>query len=395
MSDRFKTILKIIALLAFVTVVGFGFYYLLFGPKPDLTPTTPVSTITPGSLPSAGPAGERPPASPEETALKPSAFARGGLTAITTLTTAPVLSPSLINGEAGYYNPTDGRFYIINSQGESTALLLNSFPSASNVVISSSNNQAILEFPDSTNIVLNLQTGLTTTLPAHWEEFAFTAEDNIVSKALGQDPSNRALTVTTANGTNTKVIAALGLNQQFVTVSPAPNATTLGFSKTGPGGNLFGQQEVYLISADGEADASIIINGSNFKPSWSPSSKNILYSVSDASLNYQDSLWYASAIGDRAGGTRLRLPVQTTADKCVFANETVIYCGVPVSQSIGGSGINPSNSDYLYKLSLPSGTATLLAIPAEKTAINNPVWNPDSELLYFQDEQGRLTSIAL
>ncbi len=203
--------------------------------------------------------------------------------------------------------------------------------------------------------------------------------------------------MTSVDGTNTKVIASLGDSASQVDVSVSPNSSILGFSKTGESGNAFGQNEVYLIDPNGEAAGVLIVNGANFKNTWSPDGTHLLYSVADAGDEYRASLWYSDSRGDRGGATRLRLSVKTTADKCVFASATLAYCAVPATMAAGGGSVPSPVSvpDNLYSISLPSGTSTLVAMPSVATKMNSLSVSADAKNLYYTDALGRLNSIAL
>ncbi|MEK7183295.1 MAG: WD40 repeat domain-containing protein [Patescibacteria group bacterium] len=405
MTEKQQMVLKIVGLIAVAGLMGLTLYFMIFGGNgPSLAPPASEPDALPGGgLPTAGQGSPTPgdagdtPSGPGT--LESSPTANGGITTTTLLTTAGVLQPTVTsNGTVAYYDPRDGKFYTIDADGNVVLLSQSTFPSADSVVFSQHAESAVIEFPDGSNVVYDFLAGTQTTLPSHWEEFSFSDDGSeIATKSLGTDPSNRSLIITSADGSQAQVVAALGFSDNLVDVNWSPDGNVLGFSRTGSSGSAFGQNEVYLIDANGEASGVLIVNGTNFKNIWSPDGANILYSVADAGDDYRASLWYGDAAGDRTGNTRLRISLKTTADKCTFASSTVAYCGVPLEMPSGG-GSAPSliiSPDHLYRIDLPSGRSSLAAIPAQTTKMFNLSVSDDGNELYFTDAQGRLNLIQL
>lgn len=406
LSARAQIFLRLALFIGFSLLIAFGLYWFFFASTPSVVDNGSASEeeVSGGSLPgshNAGttPGGNTPPAGGSGQ-LPTSQVADGGRTITTQLTNSAVTSPQLTaTGDVAYYDPADGRFYTIDTDGNVAPLSLEQFPSAETVIFSDDASAAVLEFPDGSNIVYNFNTAKQITLPSHWEEFSFSADGTeIASKSIGTDPSNRALVITAADGSSTEVIAALGSNDDKVIVSWSPTNAIVGFSATGSGAtSAFGQHQIYTIGKDGEADGVITVNGTNYKNIWSPSGKYILYSVADSGDDYRPSLWYVDAKGDRNGDLRMRLGLKTTVDRCAFANESTIYCGVPTETPVGSGG-SPEileGPDYLYKISVPSGDAELIAIPAISTVIQNISVNNDESMLYYTDKYGKLHVIRL
>ncbi|NBS68249.1 hypothetical protein EBT31_04950 [bacterium] len=405
LSERAKVALRLTLFLGTTLLVGFALYWFFFAQPPSLIEEgSPAEEgAGGGSLPGSTTGGPRTGTGANDDdgpgTLPVSQVAEGGETITTQLTTSAVTSPQVnADGTVAYYDPADGRFYTIDSKGNVQALSLTQFPDAETVVFNDAASAAVIEFPDGSNVVYNFETAKQVTLPNHWESFSFSADGTeIVSKSIGADPSNRALVISAADGSSTQVIAALGSNDDLVTVSWSPASSIVGFSATGEGTSTFGQRKVYTIGEDGEAAGVITVNGTNYQNIWSPSGKYILYSIAEAGDDYRPSLWYVDAKGDRHGDLRLRLGLKTTVDRCTFGNETTLYCGVPVT-AIAGSGSNPEilkGPDHLYKISLPSGDAELLAIPTVSTAIKNVSVNTDESILYYTDSRGKLNMIRL
>jgi hypothetical protein len=407
LTEKQQFILKVSGFLAITGLMGLFLYFLFFNQGPDIVPTTDTPTDqTPGTntgLPQADTGtpgtGTTPGDDNQSGSLPVSPVANGGVTKTTQLTNARIISPTPTpNGDLAYYDPRDGKFYTIDDGGNVVTLSQQQFPAAESVTFSDQADQAVIEFPDGSNIVYNFSQGKQVTLPAHWEDFSFSKDGNsLATKSVGNDPSNRSLVITSADGSSAQSIAALGDNQDRVDVNWSPDGDIVGFSKTGGGGSAFGQNEVYLIGTDGEASGVLIVNGSNFKNLWSPNGANLLYSVADAGDEYRASLWYGDALGDRRGDTRMRLSLKTTANKCTFASDTLAYCAVPLEMPAGG-GSAPSlikSGDLLYSVSFPSGRSNLVAIPEKETEMSDLHVTPDGNQLYYTDTFGRLNVMQL
>lgn len=406
LSARTQIALRLTLFIGFTFLVGFALYRFFFASTPSIVENTPSNEeqITGGSLPGSNNASTLPgggTTTPGGSGQLPaSQIANGGKTITTQLTNSPITSPHLTpDGNITYYDPADGRFYTIDENGEVVPRSLAQFSSVEEVTFSPSADAAILEFPDGSNLVYNFETTQQVPLPSHWEDFSFSANGSeIASKSIGTDSSNRVLVITAADGSSTQTIAALGNNDDKVTVSWSPAESIVGFSATGSAGDsAFGQSQIYTIGKDGEANGIITVNGTNYSNIWSPSGKYILYSIADSGDEYRPSLWYVDAKGDRNGDTRMRLSVKTTVDRCTFFNESTLYCGIPVETPMGSGG-NPeilTGPDHLYKISVPSGKTELIAIPTISTVLKNLSVSSDETSLYYTDEFGKLHMIRL
>ncbi len=407
-SERTQMVMKLALLFGVTGLIALSMYFLFFRAKPDITPPvvdngSPTTDI--GGLPSSGTGGSTgggvtPPTGGTGNGQLPSSpVANGGRTDIITLTTSAVTEPTLMgNGAIAYYDEADGKFYSINKNGGVVLLADTKFPEAENITFSSTATEALVEFPDGSNVIYDFSQGEQVTLPPHWEDFSFSENgDEVASKSITTDPSARALVVTSADGSTTKVVAPLGANDDQVSVNWSPDGSILGFSRTGSNGSAFGQNEIFLIGADGEAAGILLVNGTNFNAIWSPNSSNLLYSVADAGADYKATLWYADKDGDRKTAARKSIPLQTLAEKCTFASDSVAYCAVPTVMPTGG-GTSPSlitANDNIYRVDLPTGRVSLLAIPSVNTKMFNLEVSAAGDLLYFTDKSGRLNYLRL
>ncbi|MBI4449616.1 hypothetical protein HY634_01015, partial [Candidatus Uhrbacteria bacterium] len=102
---------------------------------------------------------------------------------------------------------------------------------------------------------------------------------------------------------------------------------------------------------------------------------------------------------DSIGANRQRLPVETWADKCTFANETTVYCAVP--ERLGrGYGLEPAIAnripDTIERIDLTTGIRSTVGRPAEDGSISQLQLAPDGSRLFFTSAQdGRLREMRL
>ncbi len=399
-------ILRVLTFIGATLFMAFLLYYFLLRKTPVITPSDNVAdeTLDDGtgaSLVGSDEAGDRttPTTVPTDTGLQPSAIADGGPTLTLQLTSSSVTTPTISNGdEITFYDPSDGSFYSIDSNGNLVKLSDANFPLADDVVFSDDANKVALEFPDGSNIIYDISTEKQTTLPAHWEEFGFAPDsEEVASKSVTVDPYARALIVTNTDGSQASAIAGLGNNQDDVTINWSPNASIVAFSETGSAQSAFGRQEIFLLDPNGEAVGAIIVEGSNFSSIWSPSGENILYSVASTSRNDRPSLWIVDGSGTDIGSSRQELAVETWVEKCTFKDESTVLCGVPrvVPNFSGFDHRIVTSGDDLYEINLNTGRTSLLAELTVEMQMHNLSVSEDGSRLYFTDEFGRLNTLAL
>ncbi len=406
MTERTSFLLKIVGFVTAVFLIALAIYFTFFR-STVITLTTPQPQASPGaSLPGSvtGTPGTTPGATPGTTGgtatLQPSRVANGGATITTLLTNTEVQSPTATNnGTVAYYDPTDGKFYTIDANGNVVAMSQQTFPQAETVTFSSGATTAVIEYPDGNNVVYDFSAAQQVTLPAHWEDFSFSDDgSDIVAKSIGADESNRALVITSADGTSTTVVTALGANDDQVTANWSPDNSVVAFSETGGISNgSFGRQEIYLVGIDGSATGILFVDGTNFQAIWAPDGKHMLYSVADPADGYRAALWYADSDGDRNGDGRRKMGIQTLVEKCTFFSVTTAYCAVPRTMPAGGGSSTSLITAYddVYRLDVATGNARLVAIPAADTQMFSLSVSDDGSLLYYTDGAGRLNVMYL
>lgn len=407
MAERTKKILLVGGFIISVFVIAFILYALFFRPAPPKPTVEEGTEELTGQLPSSIEAEIR---AREEAEAQPGVgrleeadeVARGGLTQTTELTTGPIYNAVLsADGESmNYYNAGDGRFYTIDEDGNVVALSNTQFPDAQSVDWNKDSNKALIEFPDGSNIVYNFDSEKQVTLPQHWEDFDFSPiSDELVAKSIALDPSNRYLVVTSDDGSQTTSIQALGENEDKVDVNWSPNDQVVAFADTSNAiqGGL-DRNVIYPVGKNKENFKGLVVEGLGFDSLWSPSGKQLLYSVTGDYSQNKPLLWIVDATSSTMGDNRRSLGINTWVDKCTWSSSSVIYCAVPLELPPNAGlqrSVYDDEPDALYKLDLSAGTSTLVAIPAEETVMNSLQVSDDGSLLYFTNTSGQLELMRL
>jgi Tol biopolymer transport system component len=300
---------------------------------------------------------------------------------------------------ARFYNPEDGRFYRVEDDGTITMLSSKQFFNVDNVSWGKQQDQAILEFPDGSNVYYDFDAKKQVTLPKHWENFDFAPDDNkVAAKSIGLDEDNRWLMISNPDGTEAKAIEPLGNNAGYVHAAWTPQGDVIAYTETGElRGNS--EQQILFIGKNHENFRGLIAPGQGFVPNWSPTGKQLLFSVWNPSTNNKPALWLSAGETANIGRDRHSLSIQTWADKCAWASDTELYCGVPQSLP-DNAGIRRENfatlPDDVFRIDLNTGVASKITSPEQNHPIRQPVLNRDKSKLIFTDaETGQLFSYDL
>lgn len=414
MSDRLKRVLLILSFLAVCVGLGFAIYWVFFRVAP-VAPTPQIEGAGTGRLPVAG-EGSPPPAEGTSLAFEPSLPqnpARPPLALPETQPTPVVprtqivseaitraLSPATTSDSSvRFYNPTDGLFYRITSDGLQIPLSDKPFYDVQGVSWGKASDKAILTFPDGSHISYDFATGRQATLPKYWEEFDFSPNDSqIVSKSVGNNEDNRFLVIADSDGSNARALEELGQNQDKVHVSWSPNNQTVAYAFTGePLG--FDRQNVVLVGQHHENFKNLVVEGRGFIPNWSPSGQNILYSVYSGDVGFRPMLWVSGGSGDQINANRRNLGLQTWADKCAWHSEQFVYCAVPTNLG-DGAGLQrelfTDTQDVIYKIDLASGSLINLGQPDGNPSVNQLTVSADGRAVFFNDRSsGKLVRFSV
>lgn len=393
---NFKKILVLLLLIAVTVGVGYGLYYMFFrAPTGPVTPpvNAPVNAAPGAGLPIAEPGVPLPIAPPAaELELPPGVdrVAQGGVTLTKPVVTVPTTGASLsASGQINYYDRLDGKFYRLQPDGTVTALSGKEFFNVSDATFNPQGDQAILEYPDGSNIYYDFTSGKQVTLPQHWEDFDFSGDGGkIIAKSLGIDRGSRFLVVSNPDGSNARAVQELGDNAAKVIVDWSPNNQIVAWSQTGTSTGSETKQ-IFAIGQNQENFKALYVEGLGFQPQWSPSGNQLLYSTSGSLSDYKPMLWVSDASGDDIGNNRRNLPINTWANKCAFASENEVYCAVPI-ELVTGAGLQPSLSDNtpdtIYRIDLATGLQETVAIPEGEHTVGRLMLSPDGRRLYFTDK---------
>jgi hypothetical protein len=412
MDENKKRILFAIGFIILCIVIGYLLYWVFFGQKTNPEQVTPTGTDQAGQFPTSGQAGKKTTVTP--TGQLPTSKTTqqtgtaGGQATTQTQTEKKVNQPisnyvvsaaSDLKGGSRFYNDTDGKFYRLQKDGTVKEMSDQVFYNVQKATWSPAANQAIIEYPDGSNIYYDFDSKKQVSLPKHWESFSFSSQgDKIAAKSLGLSPENRWLITADPDGKNISLIEPMGDNADKVTIDWSPNQQVVALSRTGEALGA-DREEVLFVGLHGENFKSTVVEGRGLQSQWSTTGKNLLYSVYSARSDFKPELWIVNAEGGSIGANRRALSLNTWAEKCTFQDERTIYCAVPIELNTG-AGFAPSvaNStpDTIYKIDLQTGLKTEIKQDNENHTVNNMFVGSDGKKLYFTDKnQNGLFSINL
>jgi hypothetical protein len=310
-----------------------------------------------------------------------------------------IISPQVSAAGVTFYNKLDGHFYRRQQNGQIQELSDQVFFNVNEVTWSPVSDEAIIEYPDGSNIHYDFTTQKQVTLPKHWEEFSFADEgDKITAKSIGLSPDNRWIVSTNPDGTNVKLIEPLGDNADKVILDWSPNRQIVGMSRTGQSLGL-DREEILFVGLNGENYKSMIVEGRGIETNWSTEGKQLLYSVYNQRNDFKPELWIVNAEPNTIGGGRRVLNLNTWANKCSFADERFVYCGVPEELPTGAGfapGLADTIPDKLVKVDTQTGTLTEIQLEGNFHVIDSIQISDDGKTVYFSDKhQSGLFEVAL
>ncbi len=406
---KYKKFLLIAGFIAFILGVGYLIYFVFFYTPPRVpSEKEPSPTTTPAQFPKSEeeeklstttPPEKIPEAEQKEEEEKIDEVARGGPTKTSKLNDDPALKPDLSpdGSEVRYYNQKNGKFYRINEEGEAELLSDRVFHEVEKINWSPAEDKAILEYPDGSNIIYDFESEKQISLPKHWQDFDFSSNGKeIVAESIGMDPDNRWLIVTDNKGGKRKAIEKIGEYDDTVYPEWSPNEQIIAMYTKGKD---FNRQEVFFLGKNKENFSSTIVEGRDFRPKWSKKGDKLLYSVYSSNNDMKPKLWTVDAEPGKIGQNRKSLNINTWSDKCAFASNEEIYCGVPENLE-EGSGLFPElaaqTQDKLYKINTQTGQKELIAVPDKEINISDLNVTPQKDKLFFKDNfSGNIHQIDL
>lgn len=400
LSERAKRLLLITLGIAAFCGAAFAIYVLFFRtPAPQLPTDTQTPTVTPGTLPGAGTAVPGTDSGTGQTGTLPTGSSLPGQAPTGEPSRSTVLidegaafaqGPSSNQQGVRFYNERDGKFYRLTDNGELIPLSDNAFYGVQNVDWGKRDNKAILEFPDGSNVLYDFTEQRQVTLPKHWEDFAFSPDDQqIVTKSVGNNENNRFLVVANPDGTNPVAVQELGNNAHKVSTTWSPKEQVIAYAFTGdPQG--FDREQVILVGKNNENFPGLITEGRGFSPNWSPSGEGLLYSVYTSSNGFLPELWITSGDASTINNGRRRLSLNTWAEKCTWNGDQELYCAVPEFLE-PGAALQPQavtqGRDQLYRINARTGVKTNLGPVDGAQTIRQITISPDGASAILVDSQ--------
>lgn len=326
------------------------------------------------------------------TTAVPGETARGGITQTDAITSAPAYYPSLTSdGQVIYYDAKDGKFYRVNGAGQIEVYNDKVFYNVSNAVWSKNHNLAVLEYPDGSNIIYDFRNNKQYTLPQHWQEFSFAPDgEQIVFKSMALDPENRFLAIARFDSSQVKILEDIGGSEDKFQINFSPNGQIVGDFKEGKD---LDRSEIYFIGQNKENFKSMIVEGRDFQGVWSPDSSRMIYSVYNSQNGYLPELWISDASGDNIGNNRQNIYLNTWADKCSFAGDSVVYCAVPQTLPQGSGLVREAAADIadnIYEINLNTGAKRMIAAPSGNHNISEIIAIPGASYLMFSDAKSKI-----
>lgn len=398
MSDQKKKILFILGFFA-VVITASLLLWRMFSNTQQKLPTDTQGTSTIGVLPASGPGVPSQVSSPNDSNNLPGATeSRPGVGTVTQTdrdnkisshNNFPIIDASLDSSgnSVQYYDPLEKKFYKLDENGEAVIMSDKIFHNVDKVAWAPDKNRAILEYPDGSKNIYNFVDQSQVSLPKHWQDFQFSPSgDQIAFKSVGYESENRWLSIMNADGTGAQNIEKLGDNVDKATVNWSPNRQIVATFQDGADYN---RQEVFFIGLNHENFKSMIVEGRGFQSQWSSTGNELLYSVYSDFNGYKPSLWITNANGDNIGQNTKPLEINTWAQKCSFASDTLLYCAVPRSMSDGAGWIPPETLDTpddVYAINLETGAKELVSSEGNYN-MSNLIITKDEANIYFTDNK--------
>jgi len=401
-----KRIVFAIIFVAVSALLGYAIYRVFFASeKPATPPTTPTSTpgafpdsqaggpdipggevVTPG-LPTVPTTPTIDPGGTPSTPSRPVSPVQQEL--VKRAVSSPINSPSISSGgNVKYYNEQDGKFYTLDARGNVRTLSDETFFNVDSVTWSPAGNDTVIEYPDGSNIYYNFDTKERATLPQHWQDFSFSPQgEKIVAKSIALDPDNRWLVTSDPNGNSIELVEPMGMNAYRVISDWSPTRQVIALSRTG---KALGsdRQEVLLVGQHGENFPSIVVEGRDLRTEWSPTGSKLLHSVYSTRSEFKPELWVVNASPGQIGTGRRLLNVNTWADKCTFADDRFVYCGVPKTLQVGAAfapEVADNTDDTIYRIDTQTGSRIEIDTDDNYT-VDSIFVSDDGDTLYFTDK---------
>lgn len=325
-----------------------------------------------------------------------SEVATGGETLETEITDHSTANLHLGANGVQFYNEDDQRFYRIDANGQVIRLSDQQFFEATDVTFSPDGLQAIISYPDTYNILYRFSSGQQITLPKEMNEFSFSKDGSQIAFEFEVEgaPEQNFIGISNPDGTQIQAVEPLGEKEADVSIEFAPHQEVVATYREGVDGD---RQEVFFIGKNNENFPSLKTSGRNFEGRYSPTGRQMLYSVYNAESNYQPELHLVNAQGNNIGTGNLNLGIKTWSDKCAFGSGTTIYCAVPTNLERGAGlyrELADDNPDEIVRIDTATGLHSRIAIPVDAnrqnaSVVDQLVVSPDESMLYYTDSKSK------
>jgi len=346
---NYKKILFIILFFVATVLLAYGVIKVFFlgDAQPESAGSESDRGSAGGGLPSSGGRipGEDVRAEPgrlplNQRASRASLVADGGDTRVLPVNADRVLQPTPLQGglDVAYYDPGDGHFYRLSSDGGNLTLLTDEeFFSVSSVAWSPRRDKAVLEFPDGANILYDFTKRTQLTLPREITEPVFSPDSaQLAYKIKSTDLRENWLVVSQSDGSGVKFIEPLGDKVDQVQVVFSPDSQVVGFYGRP---TSVGSSQVIPLGQQGENFRSLEVAGLNFHGSYSPDGRRLIYDIISSAAGFRPQLFVTDGRPQTLGLNNFDLGLSTWVEKCVIAQDSrTLYCAVP-RELIEGAGL--------------------------------------------------------
>lgn len=419
--SKFKKILLIILFVLVILIVGFLLYRIFFK-EVDKSVVTKPDDIIGGGLPiiDEGEITIRPGQEEEEDILiaenifvdykNIDNFAKGGFTNSKEVVPKNIKSPefSRVNNALVYYDRENQGFFKVNKDGSIFKMSNNKFHSVVDVVWSPTKNQALIEYPEDSNVAYNKvlydfdKDRSITSFQKEMKDFNFSSNgEKLSAKWIGDYEDHNYIVSSDIYGNNFKFIEPIADKSKDVQTVWSPDGEVLATYREAIDG---GRQNIFFINENNKNLKSLVVDGRGFEGIWSPKGDKILYSVFKPEMDYNPTLWIASGQGDDLGGGKKYVGLNTWVDKCDFSKNdgNIVYCAVP-DHLPKGSGWYPELAKdvpyQIYRVNIDTGRKEKIADPVingSRVTIDEIYLGENDQILYYKDAlDGHLYSIDL
>ena len=300
---------------------------------------------------------------------------------------------SSLSGVGRFYNSDDNKFYKLGPDGQPVLLSDKVFAGVETVAWNKRGENAILEFPDGSNIYYDFENNRQVTLPDQMTEFDFSFDGGQISFEWENeyDEDDNWIGIASPDGSNLQFVEPIGDKQDRIQIDNSPDGRFVALYTKG---TALDKQQIVPVGKFGENLKAFEVYGRGFESQWSPDGQTMLYSVHSDATDRKPQLWVTKIKGDSVGDFNQPIEVNTWAHKCAFSSGgSDLYCAVSDELPEGIGWFPDLSNQYpekFYHIDLNTGRKTLLADPVGVRDFYNAsqiILSEDESELYFLDAQ--------